>query len=89
MAHDALQGLRRIGQRRLVWFHLHPVWQIVEVILRYKIKPQQPPIAGLSDAEKACFNWPSIVAFAARNDASAGYSTPAFFFRGSSRPVQR
>jgi hypothetical protein len=63
-------------------FTCNPAWIIVEAILRYKIKPQQPPIAGLTPAEKACFNWPSIVAFAARNDFILPNGNPRFFWSG-------
>lgn len=63
-------------------FTCNPAWHIVEAILRYKIKPQQPPIAGLNAAERACFNWPSIVAFAARNDFILPNGNPRFFFSG-------
>src|ERR1039458_5289706 len=47
-------------------FTCNPAWHKVEAILRNKIRPQQPSISGLTDAEKACFNWPSIVELAAR-----------------------
>lgn len=63
-------------------FTCNPAWHIVEAILRYKIKPQQPPIAGLNAAERACFNWPSIVTFAARNDYILPNGNPRFFFSG-------
>jgi hypothetical protein len=63
-------------------FTCNPAWLIVEAILRYKIKPQQPPIAGLNAAEKACFNWPSVVAFAARNDFILPNGNPRFFWSG-------
>lgn len=48
-------------------FTTNPAWHFVEAILRRKIKPQQPGLAGLTDTEKACFNWPSITDTAARN----------------------
>ena len=63
-------------------FTCNPAWIIVEAILRYKLKPQQPPIAGLTAAEKACFNWASITAFAARNDFILPNGNPRFFFSG-------
>lgn len=48
-------------------FTTNPAWHFVEAILRRKIKPQQPGLAGLTNAERACFNWPSITETAARN----------------------
>lgn len=48
-------------------FTTNPTWHFVDATLRYKVKPQQPSVAGLSDAEKACFNWDSVVTHAARN----------------------
>lgn len=59
-------------------FTLNPAWHFVEATLRYKIKPQQPRTAGLSDAEKACFDWPSIVQVAARNDFVLANGKPRF-----------
>lgn len=59
-------------------FTCNPAWHRVEAILRYKIKPQQPPIAGLTDAEKACFNWASIAAIASRNDYVLSNGSPRF-----------
>jgi len=59
-------------------FTTNPAWHFVEAILRYKIKPQQPALAGLLPAEKACFNWPSIVENAARNDFLLPNGRPRF-----------
>jgi hypothetical protein len=59
-------------------FTCNPVWHRVEAILRYKIRPQQPPVGGLSEAEKACFNWDSIVTLAARNDYILPNGNPRF-----------
>jgi hypothetical protein len=57
---------------------MNPTWHAVEAILRYKIKRQQPQIAGLSAAERACFNWPDIVAHAQRNDFVLANGAPRF-----------
>jgi hypothetical protein len=59
-------------------FTCNPAWHKVEAILRYKIRPQQPPIGGLTDEEKACFDWPSIVELAARNDYILANGNPRF-----------
>jgi len=59
-------------------FTTNPAWHFVEAILRRKIKPQQPGLAGLTDAEKACFNWESIAATAARNDFVLPNGNPRF-----------
>lgn len=59
-------------------FTTNPTWHAVEAILRYKIKRQQPQVAGLTDAEKACFNWPDIVAHAQRNDFVLANGAPRF-----------
>lgn len=59
-------------------FTCNPAWHKVEAILRYKIRPQQPGLAGLTAAEKACFNWPSIVELAARNDFILPNGNPRF-----------
>ena len=59
-------------------FTLNPAWHKVEAILRYKIKPQQPGLAGLTAAEKACFNWESIAELAARNDYVLPNGNPRF-----------
>lgn len=59
-------------------FTCNPAWHKVEAILRFKIKPQQPPCAGLTDAERACFNWESIVQLAARNDYILPNGNPRF-----------
>jgi hypothetical protein len=64
-------------------FTVNPAWQLVEVFLRYKIKPQQPPLAGLTAAEKACFNWPAVVAFAQRNAFLLANGQPRFCFSGT------
>lgn len=63
-------------------FTINPAWQIVEAILRYKIKPQQCPLAGLTAQEKACFDWPSVVAFAQRNAFVLPNGDPRFFYCG-------
>jgi hypothetical protein len=59
-------------------FTTNPAWHFVEAILRYKIKPQQPALAGLTNAEKACFDWGSITATAARNDFLLPNGRPRF-----------
>lgn len=59
-------------------FTCNPAWHKVEAILRFKIRPQQPGLAGLTAAEKACFNWPSIVELAARNDYILPNGSPRF-----------
>ena len=59
-------------------FTTNPTWHMVEAILRFKVKRQQPQIAGLTDAEKACFNWPTIVQHAARNDARLPNGYPRY-----------
>lgn len=59
-------------------FTCNPVWHKIEAILRYKIRPQQPGLAGLTAAEKACFNWESIVELAARNDYILPNGAPRF-----------
>ena len=59
-------------------FTTNPTWHFLEATLRYKIKPQQPSIAGLTDAERACFHWPSIVDHAARNEAVQPNGLPRF-----------
>jgi len=59
-------------------FTLNPAWHKVEAILRRKIRPEQPPLAALTDAEKACFNWESIVELAARNDYILPNGNPRF-----------
>lgn len=59
-------------------FTCNPAWHKVEAILRRKIKPQQPGVAGLTDAEKACFNWDSICTLAARNDYILPNGAPRF-----------
>jgi hypothetical protein len=59
-------------------FTCNPAWHKVEAILRYKIKPQQPSVAGLTAAEKSCFNWESIVELAARNDYLLPNGNPRF-----------
>jgi hypothetical protein len=64
-------------------FTTNPTWHMVELILRLKIKRQQPQIAGLTAAERACFNWPAIVAHAQRNDAiNPATGLPMFMFNG-------
>jgi hypothetical protein len=64
-------------------FTTNPAWHMVELILRYKIKPQQPSLAGLTTAEKACFNWPSIVAYAARCAYVLTNGAPRFAYSGA------
>lgn len=59
-------------------FTTNPTWHFIEATLRYKIKPQQPSIAGLTDAERACFHWQSIVDHAARNEAVQPNGLPRF-----------
>ena len=59
-------------------FTTNPTWHIIEAILRYKIKRQQPQVAGLTAAEKALFDWPSIVAHASRNDAVGTNGLPIY-----------
>ena len=49
-------------------FTTNPTWHFVEAILRYKISLSFLGLAGLSGPERECFNWPSIVENAARND---------------------
>ena len=48
-------------------FTCNPTWQMIETVLRFHLKPQQPALAGLTTSEKACFDWPAMVAHAARN----------------------
>lgn len=48
-------------------FTVNPTWQMIETLLRYQIKRQQPGLSGLTAAERACFDWPAMVAHAARN----------------------
>ena len=64
-------------------FTTNPAWILVELILRYKIKPQQPSLAGLTAAEKACFNWPSVVAYATRCAYTLTNGAPRFAFNGA------
>jgi hypothetical protein len=59
-------------------FTCNPAWHKVEALLRCKIRPQQPPLSGLTDAEKACFDWPSICELAARNDYILPNGNPRF-----------
>jgi hypothetical protein len=59
-------------------FTCNPAWHKVEALLRFKIRPQKPPTSGLTDAEKACFDWPSIVALAERNDYILPNGKPRF-----------
>jgi hypothetical protein len=59
-------------------FTTNPAWQIVETLLRFWIKPQQPALAGLLSAEQAMFDWPSIVAFAERCAAVQADGNPLF-----------
>jgi hypothetical protein len=63
-------------------FTTNPAWHLVEVLLRYKIKPQQPGLAGLTDAEKALFNWPSVVAYADRCYFLLSNGQPRFCYNG-------
>jgi hypothetical protein len=59
-------------------FTTNPTWQMVETLLRFQIKPQQPGLAGLTIAEKALFDWPAIVAHAARNATILPNGNPTF-----------
>jgi hypothetical protein len=59
-------------------FTTNPTWQMIETLLRFQIKPQQPCLAGLTTAEKALFDWPAIVAHAARNATILPNGAPTF-----------
>ena len=59
-------------------FTVNPTWQMIETLLRFHIKPQQPPLAGLSNAEKALFNWPAMVAHTAHNATVVASGAPRF-----------
>lgn len=59
-------------------FTVNPTWQMIETILRFQVKPQQPPLAGLTNAEKALFDWPAMVAHAARNATVVPSGAPRF-----------
>ncbi len=59
-------------------FTCNPTWHFIDATLRYQIKPQQPGLSGLTDAEKACFNWDSVVTHAARNEQLIEGSTTGF-----------
>jgi hypothetical protein len=59
-------------------FTVNPTWQMIETLLRFQIKPQQPGLAGLSAAEKACFDWPAMVAHAQRNATILPNGKPRF-----------
>jgi hypothetical protein len=59
-------------------FTTNPTWQMIETLLRFHIKPEQPPLAGLMAAELACFDWPSLVAHAARNGTILANGAPRF-----------
>lgn len=59
-------------------FTTNPTWQMLETLLRFQIKCQQPHLAGLLAAEKALFDWPAIVAHAARNAAILPNGAPTF-----------
>ena len=64
-------------------FTTNPTWQMIETILRFQIKPQQPPLAGLTAAELRLFDWPAMVAHAARNAAVPAGTTGAPRFSGN------
>ena len=59
-------------------FTVNPTWQMLETLLRYQIKPQQPPLAGLTNAERALFDWPAMAEHAARNAAVVTTGAPRF-----------
>ena len=59
-------------------FTTNPTWQMIEAVLRYQIKPQQPGLMGLSAAEKACFDWPAMVAHAQRNAVQLPNGAPTY-----------
>ena len=59
-------------------FTVNPTWQMIETLLRYWLKCQQPGLAGLTSAEQSCFDWPAIVAHAARNEAILANGRPRF-----------
>lgn len=59
-------------------FTTNPTWHGIEAILRSKIKCQQPPLAGLTDAEKSCFNWEAMAEHAARNSYLLANGSPRF-----------
>ncbi len=59
-------------------FTTNPTWQMIETLLRFQIKPQQPALAGLTNAERACFDWPAMVAHAARNAFILPNGSPRF-----------
>jgi hypothetical protein len=59
-------------------FTTNPTWQMIETLLRFQIKPQQPALAGLTSAEVACFDWPAIAAHAARNSFTLPNGAPRF-----------
>ena len=59
-------------------FTVNPTWQMIETVLRYQIKRQQPGLSGLTAAEKACFDWPAMVDHAARNAALLSNGAPTY-----------
>ncbi|QHN04433.1 hypothetical protein FTO74_14450 [Granulicella sp. WH15] len=59
-------------------FTVNPTWQMTETVLRYQIKQQQPSLAGLTRAEKACFDWPALVDHANRNAALLSNGAPTY-----------
>jgi hypothetical protein len=59
-------------------FTTNPTWQMIETILRFEIKSQQPGLAGLLRSELACFDWPSMAAHAERNATILANGKPQF-----------
>jgi len=59
-------------------FTTNPTWQMIETLLRFQIKPQQPPLAGLTNFEKSLFDWPAMVAHATRNATYLASGAPRF-----------
>ncbi len=59
-------------------FTVNPTWQMIETILRFQVKPQQPPLAGLTNAEKRLFDWPAMFYHATRNAITVPSGAPRF-----------
>ncbi len=59
-------------------FTTNPTWQMIETLLRFQFKCQQPGLAGLTAAERACFDWPAVVAHAQRNSFVLPNGSPRF-----------
>ncbi len=59
-------------------FTVNPTWQMIEAVLRFKVKRQQAGLMGLTNAEKARFDWPAMVDHAARNAALLPNGAPRF-----------